>query len=513
MHVANIRAKAMFDRAMANGGSLPNNPNRLRELQEWCIPKHVGVLAPEQFQGAADIAGTNSAVASFVEGGGDFSRHALRVSIAGAQSNAVVHIPIPVSRLATQSGMPRRVGGQVHYRIKCSDWSKVTRLWVGFTEAPDGLSRWDAQLVENSRSAYGCKDPIYDSAWSGKWRTLPRTSADFTKVGTPAAWGDQARYYTPYGVRFRADTTGDVSFDIDRIYSVEWPVAVITTILDGSIRKAVQLYFAEFGSRGWGFGGSYGGNRTGGDNFTPAEYKILTASGYDVFWHTAQVLPDGYRNGMEPTNTELDFAAAYSHARAVMLDRFGAPQKSLMFEQFLQNKGQYNGSDMAGIMRKFGVVMCRRMCSDAQWGASEWNFPTWYSQEMRPGSVPYGGFYNMYATTAYIGQAQNANFEDPYIGETVNYTFAQRFDYACNVGAGMMYYQHDIEENPPYPHSVTPEWFYGYLAEADMQYKAGKAVFVNTSDLILLTLKRPGPVFQRWDGEWVYSDDPTRIAF
>lgn len=513
MHVANIRAKAFFDAAMANGGKLPGNPHRLRDLQEWCLPKHINVLDPSQFIGMTPLVGANTATATFVDGGGDFSRHAMRVSITGTVINANVHIPIPVSRLVTQSSMPRRVGGQVHFRIKCSDWEKVSRLRIGFTEAPDAANRWEAQLVENSRSAYGCKDPIYDAAWSGKWRTLPRTSADFTKVGTPQAWGDQNRYYNPYGVYFRADTTGDVTFEIDRVYSVEWPVSLITTILDGSIRKAVQLYVAEFGSRGWGFGGSYGGNRTGGDNFTPDEYRALTKSGYDVFWHTAQVLENGYRNGMEPTNTELDFAHAYSHARAIMMDRFGAPAKALMFEQFLQNKGQYNGSDMAGIMRKFGVVMCRRMCSDAQWGVSEWNFETWYSQEMRPGSVPYGGFYNMYATTSYIGQAQNANYDDPYVGETLNYTFAERFQYATDVGAGMMYYQHDIEENPPYPHSVTPEWFYGYLSAADAAYKTGKAQFINTSDLILLTLKRPGPVFQRWDGEWVFSDDPTRIAF
>ena len=31
--------------------------------------------------------------------------------------------------------------------------------------------------------------------------------------------------------------------------------------------------------------------------------------------------------------------------------------------------------------------------------------------------------------------------------------------------------------------------------------------------LTTLTLNRPGPVFQRRDGEWVYRHDPTRIAF
>ena len=33
------------------------------------------------------------------------------------------------------------------------------------------------------------------------------------------------------------------------------------------------------------------------------------------------------------------------------------------------------------------------------------------------------------------------------------------------------------------------------------------------TDMEMLTFWRPGDVFMRWDGEWVYRDDPTRIAF
>ena len=92
-------------------------------------------------------------------------------------------------------------------------------------------------------------------------------------------------------------------------------------------------------------------------------------------------------------------------------------------------------------------------------------------------------------------------------------TFQQRFGYACLTGNGLMYYHHGVLEDPPYPHSVTPEWFYGFLADADAQVRAGRAAMIGTSDLIALTLNRPGPVFQRRDGEWAYRHDPTRIAF
>ena len=33
------------------------------------------------------------------------------------------------------------------------------------------------------------------------------------------------------------------------------------------------------------------------------------------------------------------------------------------------------------------------------------------------------------------------------------------------------------------------------------------------TNMEMLTFWRPGDVFMRWDGEWVYRDDPTRIAF
>lgn len=512
MHIANIRADAAFKTAVAAGKFPGDAARRRREILEMGLPRHAAVLDPDQWIGAAPTVGTNMTL-SFVEGVGDYSQHALRLTVTGAQANAFVHVPMQPIRMVGHRGFPRRVGGQWHLRVKCSDWSRVAEFQIGFTSDDTGANRHDARYVQNSKSVYGCTNPKYAAAWNGKWRTLSRSSADTEQTGTPAPWGKDARYFTPWGLRFRAVTTDDVTWDIDRIYSVEWPVAFVTTILDGWIRNSAQLHLQEFGARNWGMSGSSSTGFSGGQRLSIPEFQLLVRAGYDVFFHNAEIKEDGARQGMLATSTALDLLHAWSHARSVFADRLGVSPESLTFSQFLQNKGLYSGDDMGAMLKKVGVVMSRRAVADAEWGVSEWDSSELLLQQWMPPSLPYGGFYNMFATQTYVGQGPSANYGDPYTGEGLQNTFQQRFGYACSTGNGLMYYHHGVLEDPPYPHSVTPEWFYGFLADADAQVRAGRAAMIGTSDLIALTLNRPGPVFQRRDGEWVYRHDPTRIAF
>jgi hypothetical protein len=59
----------------------------------------------------------------------------------------------------------------------------------------------------------------------------------------------------------------------------------------------------------------------------------------------------------------------------------------------------------------------------------------------------------------------------------------------------------------------TPAFYSAWLSHCDSLVQAGKAVVLRPSELEMLTYWRPGDVYVRWDGEWVYRHDPARIAF
>ena len=50
------------------------------------------------------------------------------------------------------------------------------------------------------------------------------------------------------------------------------------------------------------------------------------------------------------------------------------------------------------------------------------------------------------------------------------------------------------------------------FAERDA-VERGELLVLNPTMVEYLTYWRPDDVYVRWDGEWVYRNDPTRIAF
>ena len=85
-------------------------------------------------------------------------------------------------------------------------------------------------------------------------------------------------------------------------------------------------------------------------------------------------------------------------------------------------------------------------------------------------------------------------------------------DYICKTGQKLTTYDHRVLAEPG-QYDVSLEYHRGRMADWIAREKAGELLVLNPTDVERLTYWRPGDVFMRWDGEWVYRDDPTRIAF
>lgn len=491
--------------------------DRLTPLLPWLLPTHSPILDPNQWIGAAPLTAGSLAL-SFVSNGGDFSGHGLRLTVTGAVTAAAIHIRIPEARLNYTRRAANRVAGAIHHRLK-TDWSKITTLKIGITSGPSGADRWEAGLVVDGKSMYGCTDPTYASAWNGKWRTIPRASAGYTKVGTPAPWGTEARYIKPYGVWVEITTTDSVTLDIDRLYSVDWPATPVVSIMDGWNRTAAEMVIAEFIPRGWGAGGSMSQLENNAGSLMDYEMRALTGAGYDVYPHSARVYANGDRLGMEPTDTELDLLHSLSSLRSG-ITTIGGTSDMMRFNQWLQNSGTYNGTDMAGVLRRQGVAVSRHWTSDAEWGVDPFNAVTHerpartgYNTAVPVATLPYEGRFNV--PTFVPGGNQplgTKNYLDNNRPNPPGMIFSERLDYAAMSGNALVYYHHLIVDNPP-TNSVTPEWHRDSLAHFDEHAKAGRTVMIGPGDFCRLMWLRPGDIHLASDGEWRYRHDPTRIAF
>lgn len=519
MNPYNYRCRVAAAAAVARG--IPNDPDvRLRELLPWLKPTHIPILDPNQFGGMTPIV-AGGLTLSHVPGAGDFSVDALRLVAAGAVTDAQIQVTIPrisviydhTPTFVDNPTWKKYAAGATHLRIKCSNWQAVTKFFVSLTEGPSGADRHEAQMVVDGKSAYGCTNPTYAAAWNGKYRTLPHSSGDHYVVGTPKPWGDQSRYYSPYGVMIEATTTEAVTWDIDRLYSPDWPAAAITQIWDGWNREAFDLTVADYLSRGWGASGSLSNQIQFWRRLTDLELQYLARVGCDTFVHGRWRKPDGSVAGMESTTPASEFLPYFSQMRGV-LAKLGHQSN---FTQWLRNQGVYDGIDMGGLLRRYGVTAGRRSASDAEWGCNPWD--TAYDNYRWPSRAPwvnYAGRYNHFTAGDEGNIAVHADYDAPKL-QPIGYTLRDRVEYAALSGNALMHHDHrtwdlsGVYETDQYTTSVA--FRRGLIAHLSELEKQGKVVMTSVRDLLGLTYDRPGDVFLRWDGEWVYRHDPTRIAF
>jgi hypothetical protein len=485
--------------------------DKLKDITEWMLPKHLPVLDPAQFIGMTTI--TSGALsATYQAGAGDFSRDALRIAASGAVTSTAVTLQLPAATEPGAKDIPATAAGALHMRIKCSDWSLVTRLYISLSN--DGFTTQYIWIVADSgQSRYGCKDPAYASAWNGKYRTISIASANMTMSGAAAAWGTNARYFNFSGVRITLTSTAAVTLDIDRIYSPDWPAGVIAPIFDGSYQTARNLFMTEFVPRGWGAG--FSANVMAQGSFYPeyADLVALSKAGADVFCHGHDVTGAGSVQPLTDSVTEGQYLLRLSQQRRALLAA-GVHPAGLVWHQFLQDTGRYAGNfDMAGLLRSQGIKASRFSCSDATWGVNPFNslitnavtatdYETW---------LPYKGPYNFRGVTAFENIPTGGEYANPGV-DTSKPTLKKRIEYTALVGGSLVMYNHNIID-PAGAYDVSVAFGRDLVAALAEKEAAGSLFIVNPTDLLRMTFLRRGDLYMRSDGEWAYRDDPTKIAF
>ena len=486
---------------------------RLAELLSWMRPTHLPILDPAQFVGMTPITTTGMSI-GLAAGEGDYSEDAIRVSTTEAVTNKSLLLPLPAALEAGVATRPVRAGQTVHFRIRCSDWSLVSRLYISFCQDGSYTNRRFINLIADSAgSTHGAKNPTYASRWGNQYRTFPFSATKFLSSGTPTAWGLDSRYFENItGIFFTVSASAAVTFDFDRIYSPEWPAAAVCPIFDGWYTSAREFVAREFLPRGWGAGGSANEIGAGGITPTYADLAGVAALGFDVFCHGHDIAGDGRPQAMSTDVTAQRYALILSQQRRALIDA-GVDPTGLKFHQWLQNVGKYGGTDMAGLLRAQGVVAARRPASDAEWGIdpeSTANTPAVTVQDI-PMYVPVGGRFNRLFISAYENIVQGAGYNSAPV-VPANNTLRKAMDYAAWAAQPLHPYHHNILDSPG-QYDVSTAFAAEWVAHMDELERAGKIVVLNPTTLESLMWARPGDVFMRWDGEWVYRHDPTRIAF
>jgi len=483
--------------------------DRLTDLQSWMLPKHLSVLDPGAHYGMTPITSGVLSI-SHDPAVAEFCGSSIKVSMSGVGTALTARLPLSNGLEPGITSQPIKVGAALHVRMKCSDWSALTRFYVGLTQDNGVTNYWLGIIVNSGQSKLGGRDPAYASAWDNKFRTVVLLSAtNFSKVGSPAPWGADARYFNTDGINFTVSSTAAVDIHINRIYSPDWPAAVVCPILDGNYTSSRNLFTADFLARGWGYGAS--GNLLDGTGRYPsfAEMKATVDAGHDVFCHGHTLTGGTSPAPMSPSVTEAEYVPILAAQRRAFTA--ACANTGLRWHQWLTNTGQYAGSDLAGLLKKFGIDACRADTSDAEYGINP--SATTYTQS--GALIGAGGFagqrgrFNRAYTPSYNGLTTGNYNNYDYDGTA---TLKKTFDYVRKSGLVMHPYFHEILDAPGV-YDVGPDFYRAWIADTETSVAAGESIVIKPTDLERLTYWRSGEFFMRWDGEWVYRHDPTKIAF
>ena len=91
-------------------------------------------------------------------------------------------------------------------------------------------------------------------------------------------------------------------------------------------------------------------------------------------------------------------------------------------------------------------------------------------------------------------------------------TVRESIAYAAMTAQVVTCYDHQIIDNPT-SNDVSTQAMRDRIEDLAARERAGELMVLNPTTVELLTYWRPDDVFVRWDGEWVYRHDPTKIAF
>ena len=505
--IASRRRGTIVSSASGRPTGLPRD--RMTELLSWMRPTHLPILQPQEHFGMTPIV-SGALTISHDSTVGDFSGSSIKLAFSGDAAPGGIRLPLPASPEQGVSAIKRKVGGAVHIRMRCSDWSKLTRLYIGLAADGGSTNVYTAVIMNVSRTRFGCNDPAYADRWNDQWRTLVVQSRDFLKAGAPQPWGLDAKYITNIdGVIFTVITTAAVDIWIDRIYSPDWPCGVVTPVFDGWYSTARALVKREWVPRGWGCGGSANRVEAGGTYPSFADLAEMSDLGFDVFAH-GHIL-----NGINPaptedTTTEEQYAPILAAQRRALFAA-GVDPRGMRWHQWLQAGGK-GVMDIVKVLKNQGINAGRGEPNDSEFGCNPQN-TTYISETTLVGPTTFVSARGRFSRQYSGGHLSGANVDyfaartDPDV-----LTIREALEYTAMTTQALSMFDHEIMDTPT-QFDVASVQMQNRIAHMEELERAGKIMILNPTDLEELTYWRPGEVFVRWDGEWVYRHDPTKIAF
>lgn len=214
---------------------------------------------------------------------------------------------------------------------------------------------------------------------------------------------------------------------------------------------------------------------------------------------------------MSTSVTEEIFAPIISAQRRAMIGA-GIDPVGMRWHQWLGNMG-YGAFDVAAHLRTHGIDASRGDTVDGEFGINPPN-TTANTNSAVIGDGPWvsrRGRFNRSYLASYANVAQGAAYDAAAIDPTKP-TLASETDYVCKTGQIITNYDHQILDSPGI-YDVSVGFHRARVADWEARERAGDLMILNPTMVEMLTYWRPGDVFVRWDGEWVYRHDPTRIAF
>lgn len=482
--------------------------NRISDLLSWCYPTHINIMDPSRHTGMTPI--VNGALTMTQIVSAEYPGSAIQLDITGAGTTSA-HLLFPATAETALNSYTVKAGGEIHFRIKVSDWSKITSLECYFCQDGGIANYRNFTLVMANKTQFGGTDPTYSAVWNNQWRTIVFDSTDAIAGGSPDPWGNSARYFDVTGLRFICVVTGAVNIQIARVYSAEWPIGVVVPIFDAWYKSA-QLYAEkDLLPRNWGCGGSILSIAGAAKNPTETDIIRLASHGWDVFAHSHGI-SGGVITGLSGAATEVQIRQWFSeHIRIVR--QSGSIPPGSRWNQFYQNLAQYSaGTDMAGILKSYGINASRGDTPDAEFGVNPATVAymslgstakeTWARRRGRFNTRPLSAYTNMLNTDNYDAAGQNLSFP----------TLKSRVAFSALAKTPTVTYFHEIVDTPTVSDN-TPAFWNGFIDHLSALTESGDIVVISPTDLELLTYWRPGEIYMRWDGEWVYRHDPTKIAF
>lgn len=447
---------------------------------------------------------------------GEYSGASLRFVATGASTSAHTITPPAVTQLG-MAGTPVRVGGCVHFRLWCDDWTKISSLRFRFAPVGSNVGNCYIGTITDTagKSTYGHMDTAYAAQWSNKWRTFVLPSNVFSMLASPALpWQANAKYFNLSTIQMDMTTTAACTLKIQRIYSPDWPVAFCATHLDLCYTGARNAITAAFGQRGWPWAFSVGSVNYAAQFPTTAELLVAQAAGADVHCHMSDTMVGDAATPFTAASTpeRIMLIAGMQRRWMASVGLKGGP--GMQWTTWLGNTG-YGAGDTAGAAKRLGVLGGRGMCRDDTFGLN----PT--SSTLN--TVPYTsrthwvsdrGRYNRSHVGLHYPASGTATAADLDNWMSAKCKARLDLDYAALTSGGIHPWMHNVTtaltDGAP---DIGPNLFAGFVQACQDYVSSGKLIMLTPAQVEALTYQRAGPYFVRWDGEWVHRDNPSQIAF